>query len=239
LEGGGIHVLSEYGIEGQGFKFSETGVVLYPVIYQFCANWAKKKAEVPANIDELNKFCGMRMLFDTESRSQLRELPEDHVTRYELVLAELIAHYGKPAGFMWRGRVTIEPFDENDPRVPRVERKFSTWRWCPAPDQGLQTNCDSSIVLSIDPDLGRGIVLFSTPALWQYAYARETGFSQPDPLFTLLHALQPKARELQRQLKQEAKDREARANAAREEKAAKKKAAKGIATSQQAPTKDL
>jgi hypothetical protein len=225
LEGGGYHVLSEYAIERQGFKFWDTGVLLYPVVYQFCANWDSRKREVPKDFDSLNRFCGMRMLFDTEARSQLAGLPDDHVTRYELVLAELIAHYGKPAGFMWRGRVTLEPLDQATEPVPRSERRFSTWRWCPARDHGLQPSCDASIILSIDPDAGRGIVLFSTPALWQYAYARETGDAQPDQLFTLLHALQPKQRELFRQKKaaaREAAEQKAGRNEAAQENAAKK-----------------
>jgi hypothetical protein len=40
----------------------------------------------------------------------------------------------------------------------------------------------------------RGIVLFSTPALWQYAHARESIGEDvedrpPDPLYALLHGL--------------------------------------------------
>jgi hypothetical protein len=237
VKGGGFHVLSEYSLEGQGFKFSETGVLLYPVVYQFCAHWTRKEAEVPENIDELHKFCGMRMLFDTESRAQLRGLPDDHVTRFELVLAELIANYGKPAGYLSRGRVSIEPLDGTRTRAV-TERKFATWRWCPAPVQGLETRCDSSIVLSIDPDYGHGILLFSSPALWQYAFARETGSSQPDPLFTLLHALQPKERERMRQLKataeKAARERAEKIKLARAENAARKKAAREKAATEKA-----
>jgi hypothetical protein len=194
FEGGGFHVLSEYYIESQGFKFPGTGVVLSPVVYQFCANWKSEFRDVPKDIEQLNKFCGVRMLFDTETRAQLRDLPEDHVTRYDLVLAELISHFGKPANFTWRGHVLIEPVSATAGHVPRGERKFDTWRWCPAPPDGLMTRCVSSIVLTLDPDLGRGIVLLSTPELWQYAAARENGPAQPDPLYTLLHALSLKYR---------------------------------------------
>lgn len=193
-DGDGFHVLSEYMIESQGFKLPETGVVLHPIVYQFCANWSSVRRRVPKNFDELNKFCGMRMLFETETRAQLRRLPEDHVTRFDLVLAELISRYGKPANFSWRGRVTVEPVDGPAVNSPGADRKFSTWRWCPAPRDGLMTRCESSIVLSIDPDLGRGIVLFSTSAVWKYAWARETSDMGPDPLYTLLHALSLKNR---------------------------------------------
>lgn len=194
LEGGGFHVLSEYRIDGQGFRYKESGVLMFPVIYQFCANWDSTKKEVPKNFDELNRFCGMRMLFDTESTEQLRALPPDHVTHYDLVLAELIAQYGKPAGFLKRGRVTIETQNENnnDPEDNRSaeDRKFSTWRWCPAADRSLATRCDASIVLSIDPASGRAVVLFSTPALWEYAYARQHSTEGGDPLFAVMHARQ-------------------------------------------------
>jgi hypothetical protein len=193
-DGDGFHLLSEYLIESQGYKFPGTGVVLHPVVYQFCANWHSMRNKVPKNFDELNKFCGMRMLFDTESTAELRALPGDHVTRYDLVLAELMARFGKPANFSWRGRVTIESVDGPASFLPSDDRRFSTWRWCPAPRDGLMTRCDASIVLSIDPDVGRGIVLFSTPALWEYAYARESGSGSPDPLYTLMHALSFKHR---------------------------------------------
>lgn len=202
-DGDGFHLLSEYLVEGQGFKLPGTGVVLHPVVYQFCANWHSMRNKVPKNFDEYNKFCGMRMLFDTESVSDLRELPADHVTRYDLVFAELISRYGKPANFTWRGRVTIEPVDGPPSHVPTDDRRFNTWRWCPAPRDGLMTRCDASIVLSIDPDVGRGIVLFSTAALWEFAYARESTRSSPDPLYTLMHALSFKHRAQQAQRNKE------------------------------------
>jgi hypothetical protein len=202
-DGDGFHLLSEYMVESQGFKYPGTGVVLHPIVYQFCANWHSMRNKVPKNFDELNKFCGMRMLFDTESTADLRELPEDHVTRYDLVLAELIARFGKPANFTWRGRVTVESIDGPPVFKSTDDRKFNTWRWCPAPRDGLMTRCDASIVLSIDPDIGRGIVLFSTPALWEYAYARESGGASPDPLYTLMHALSFKHRAEQTQRQEE------------------------------------
>jgi hypothetical protein len=197
-------------------------VLLYPVVYQFCANWQSHTKDAPANFERLNKFCGMRMLFDTETRVQLRALPQDHVSRYDLVLAELIANYGKPNGYLVRGRVTLEPLDE-EVKPERHDRKFSTWRWCPPPEDDLETRCRSSIILSIDPEQGRAVVLFSSPELWQYAYAREEGSARPDPLFTLLHALQPKAREEERQLLEARRkarlERAAKSKAAREAKA--------------------
>lgn len=185
-EGAGFHVLSEYKVDSQGFRFTDSGVILHPVLYQFCAHWNGVERVEPKNFDELNKFCGMRMLFDTESLAQLRDLPDDHVTRYELVLAELISRYGKPAKFLMRGKVSIHTLDDDTREYSADDRKFSSWRWCPAKDRSMKTSCDASIVLSIDPEAGRGVVIFATPPLWQYAWASQD-MNGNDALFALMH----------------------------------------------------
>jgi hypothetical protein len=190
-DGGGMYVLSEYSIEDQGFRFGDAeSVMLYPVVYQFCANWSggtRKRGELPPDFDALNKFCGVRMLFETESRQQLVSLPPDHVTNYDRVLKKLLAMYGKPKGWLQRGRVLIEQFDGDDPN-DLSERRFTVWRWCPALDRGLKTECTASVTLSLEPETGKGSVLYSTPLLWEYAYARENFGFKGDRLFKLLHA---------------------------------------------------
>jgi len=186
-EGAGFHLMSEYKIAGQGFKFTGSGVTLHPVIYQFCAHWNAVEREEPENFNELNQFCGMRMLFDTETLEQLRALPEDHVTHYDLVLNELISRYGKPAKFLTRGKVIVQAVDE--PATidkPVRDREFSSWRWCPAMDRAMTTRCPSSIILSVDPEAGKGVVLFATPAMWEYAYA-SNDMEEDDPLFAVMH----------------------------------------------------
>lgn len=189
FNGGGVYVLSEYVIEGQGFRFGEgdDGVVLHPVVYQFCANWTgNRKKGAPPNFDELNKFCGMKFMFQSESREQLRKLPSDYVTTYDRVLDKLLAKYGRPKGYLRRGQVIIETVegDSTDPS----DRKFSIWRWCPAVGDGLRTSCTASVVLWLDPATGVGTVLYSTPLLWEFAYARENYGFKGDPLFKVLHA---------------------------------------------------
>jgi len=187
-EGGGFYVLSEYSIDGQGFRYGNDAdaVLLHPVIYQFCANWDDTKKIVPEDFDQLNQFCGVRLLFRTETREQLQHLPGDHVTNYDRVLETLLKQYGKPRGFMQRGRVVIETMEGESSNA--VDREFSIWRWCPARDRSLHTSCTASVVLSVDPDAGIGTVLYSTPLLWQYAYARHNGGFKDDRLFRMLHA---------------------------------------------------
>ncbi len=192
FEGGGVYVLSEYSIDDQAFRFGNEGdgVVLHPVIYEFCANWqgSRKKAgkAAPDNFDDLNRFCGMRFEFQSETREQLRKLPGDYVTAYDRVLDKLLAKYGRPKGFLRRGQVIIETAegDSTDPS----DRRFSIWRWCPAVENGFHTDCKASVTLSLNPVTGKGTVLYAAPLLWEFAYARENNGFKGDPLFRLLHA---------------------------------------------------
>ncbi|HTU67984.1 MAG TPA: hypothetical protein VMF52_18690 [Steroidobacteraceae bacterium] len=193
FEGGGTYVLSEYTIEGQGFRFGDEAdaVVLHPVVYEFCANWpgaVKNRGSEPPNFDELNKFCGVRFLFESETREQLRTLPAEHVTTYDRMLDKLIAKFGRPKGFLRRGRVLIETLDGDS--TDEADRKFSIWRWCPAVGDGFKTECTASVTLSLDPNTGQGSVLYATPLLWEYAYARENFGFKGDKMYRLLHAKQ-------------------------------------------------
>jgi hypothetical protein len=190
FEGGGYYVLSEFTIDGQGFRFGEESdaVVLHPVIYQFCANWDQSinKKVTPPNFDSLNKFCGVKFMFQSETREQLRKLPDDYVSNYDRMVEKLLAKFGRPEGFLRRGRVLIETLD-GDSADP-ADRKFSIWRWCPAKGNGLHTDCTASVVLSLDPSTGVGTVLYSTPLLWEFAYARENFGYKGDRLYRMLHA---------------------------------------------------
>jgi hypothetical protein len=187
-EGGGFYVLSEYTDLEQGARFGsgENSVLLYPVVYQFCANWRGPKRDVPPNFDEENQFCGMRLMFKSETREELRKLPRDHETTYDRVLEKLIVKFGKPANFLKTGRVLIEAGDGVLPE--QGDRKFNIWRWCPAADRALRTRCSASGVLARDPATGTGNVMYSTPLLWEYAFARQNYGFKGDPLFKMLHA---------------------------------------------------
>src|SRR5688572_12030812 len=85
---------------------------MHPVVYQFCSNCHGMRNSVPDRFKDLHRFCGALMLFDSESRAKVRELPPDHVTRYDLVLSELMSRYGKTEKFSRRGRVTVEYADD-------------------------------------------------------------------------------------------------------------------------------
>lgn len=188
FEGGGFYVLSEYAIPDQGFRFGEekNGVTIHPVVYQFCANWDETKKVVPQNFEAMNKFCGVRLHFQSETREELRKLPADHATVYDRMLERLLAKYGHPDRFVRRGQVVIET--EDGESTEPTDRKFSIWRWCPARDRAFHTECAASVSLSIDPKTGVGTVLYATPLLWEYAFARENNGFKGDKLFRVLHA---------------------------------------------------
>jgi hypothetical protein len=188
FEGGGFYVLSEYTIEDQGFRYGDEadGVVLHPIIYQFCANWDETKREVPPKFDEINKFCGVRLMFKTDNREELRGKPADYATNYDRMLEKLIAKFGKPANYTKRGTVVIETLEGDS--SDQADRKFRIYRWCPASDtKGLHTECAASVVMSMDPATGVGTVLYSTPLLWEFAYARQKN-TRGDRLYKMLHA---------------------------------------------------
>jgi hypothetical protein len=191
-QGGGFYILSEYNIPGQGFRWGDEsdGVVIHPVVYQFCANWPAsiKKKVPPPNFDALNKLCGMRLMFQSESAEELAKLPADHETVYDRMLDKLLAKFGPPAHFSRRGQVIIETHEgEIDAIGESAARKFSVWRWCPPVYNGFHTSCKASVTLSIEPATGQGQVLYSTPLLWEYAWARENNGFKGDRLFKLLH----------------------------------------------------
>ena len=189
-EGGGFYVLSEYAIPEQGFRMGDEkdGVVLHPVVYQFCANWhgSVRKKEAPPNFDENNKLCGVRLQFQSETREELAKLPADHATSYDRMVELLFKKFGRPANFVRRGQVIIET--EDGESTNSAERKFSIYRWCPANDRAFHTHCKASVTLSINPTTGLGTVLYATPMLWEYAFARENNGFKGDRLFKLLHA---------------------------------------------------
>ncbi len=186
-EGGGFYVLSEYAIEGQGFQYgADDSVQFHPVVYQFCANWYGKNKEPPPDFDALNRFCGVKLMFQSETREQLAKLPGGHVTNYDRVLDKLVERFGRPSGISRRGRVVVETI-EGESRSA-ADRKFRIYRWCPALDRGLHTDCKASVVLTLDPVTGMGTVLYATPLLWEFAYARENNGYKGDRLFRMLHA---------------------------------------------------
>lgn len=183
---GGFRLLMEVVIPDQGFRFPQTGVVMYPVTYQFCAQWQGQTSKPPESIIDEMELCGIRMVFRSETLQEAEDLPEDRLTTYELVLEQLIRRYGKPTGYFKQERVVVDTGDGKyaDPR----QRRFKTWRWCPPVGFTFVPSCEASIVLGFNPESGNGAIFYVTAPVWEFALAREQNVKGSDPLYRLLHA---------------------------------------------------
>ncbi len=185
VQGRGFHLFSEFVVPNQGFRFESTGVVLYPVTYQFCARWDGQSSKPPEDILQRMELCGMRMVFKSQTFAELATLEDEQLTNYELVLEELIRKFGKPAKYFRKERVVIETSEGKiaDAR----QRRFKTWRWCPPVGFSFVPTCDASIVLGFSPESGNGVILYATPSVWEFADARENTTPGSDPMYKFLH----------------------------------------------------
>jgi len=191
-EGQGFHTLAEYYVAAQGVRFGDAGALLFPVFYQFCAQWRGFSGEVPADIQERMTFCGMRMLFRSQTPEQVvaSENADDVVTtNYDRVLQALIEAYGEPDDYEKRGLVIIATPDAKFVQ-PRA-RRFNEWRWCSLHgDRDIAPDCEASVVLALDSTTGWGVVLYATRPVWEFAYARQHGGTGGDALYRLLTGLE-------------------------------------------------
>jgi hypothetical protein len=173
-EGGGFYVL--LGVLRSRVRPFVTGrshgVVPHPIVYQFCANWDDTKKVVPEKFDEMNKFCGVRLLFRSESREQLRKLPGDYVTNYDRIPADGCSRdsaspTASSIAAAWSSRrMQGESSDAVGPQVQHLAlvpgaRSLAAHQL--HRQRGLVTG---------SPRPALGTVLYSTPLLWEYAYAR-------------------------------------------------------------------
>lgn len=181
-EGEGYHALAEYIIPEQGFHLRNADVMLHPVTYMFCANWAHRE---PKSLHDELKLCGIRFYFRSENEAELTAVSDDVLTNYERVLDWLRAEHGDPERYSRRGRVIIRT--PNEVIAPPRKRRFRRWEWCSVRGRELAPSCDASIVLTIDLQSGTGMVLFVTAPAYAFAYARRYGGADDDPMYQLLH----------------------------------------------------
>jgi hypothetical protein len=188
-EGDLYHAVAQYNIEDQAFRFESSGVLLYPVIYQFCTRWHGDGAKPPADFNQQLKFCGMRMIFKSETEQELQDKGPDYVSQSQRVLKTLIKMYGTPEKYSLRGLVSVG--DPNDAKAgEHAKLHAENWRWCPAVDTDIApSTCEASVVYSFDPVTAKGLILYVTKPIWEFADARETGGFAGEPLYKTLHNL--------------------------------------------------
>jgi len=188
-EGEGFHTLAEYYVAAEGIQFGDSGAFLFPVFYQFCAQWRGFSGEVPEDIQNRMSFCGMRMLFRSQTQEEVAASGNEVVTNYDRILQALIEAYGEPEDYEKRGLVIIATPDSKF--VQPRDRRFDEWRWCSLHgDQDIAPNCKASVVLALDSSTGWGVVLYATRPVWEFAYARQHGGAGGDALYRLLTGLE-------------------------------------------------
>jgi hypothetical protein len=183
----GFHLLAEFVVPNQGFRFKGGAVDFYPVTYLFCAKWHGQTSKPPKGIENELRLCGARMVFSSQTEEQVRQMSDSQLTGYELVLEDLVRLYGKPYLYFRRPRVIVET--EGGMAAEPRKRSFKVHRWCPPVAGGWVPSCEASIVMGMSPESGQGVVLYATPAIWAFARAREYNVRGRDPLYDFLYAL--------------------------------------------------
>ena len=191
VEGIGYHALAEYYVDSQGFRISDkvrdTKTVLFPITYQFCANWGGFSNKLQGDALEKLQLCGVRLHFRSETAVEEQAITDyEYVTSAKRVLNWLLANYGEPEGFVRKGNVIIG-IPEFMPQNAARKSRHDNWHWCGPKADEVAPSCAASIVYTFDSETGRGQVIMLTPEVWLYAHARRYGGTEDDPLYRVLH----------------------------------------------------
>lgn len=191
IQGEGFHALTEYYVDSQGFRLNDSArqakTVLFPITYQFCAQWVGFSNQLRGDVLQQLRLCGARLFFQSETARQESEIRDfDYVTSARRVLNWLIANHGDPEGYERKGTVIVGIPDAPLPIAQRKSR-YDNWYWCRPKIDDMTPRCDASIVYTFDSETGRGQVILLTAPVWMYAHARRFGGSEDDPLYRVLH----------------------------------------------------
>lgn len=163
-----LTLVSQHRIDAQGFRIA--GVTTYPITHYFCGQWRELLEAAPPDLEQRMGYCGIRLDFESENRSTLETLPNDHVTHYQRLLRHLILTYGKPYGY--KGNVSV--YDAND-STRAARREFpSRYRWCTKLDSIFAPKCDVKMTLTFEAESGRGSLLMAAAPLVQFAEAQRS-----------------------------------------------------------------
>jgi hypothetical protein len=202
VNGLGYHALAEYYVDSQGFRLKHESpqpkreqtssapakTVLFPITYQFCAQWNATTSNVKGDMLELMELCGVRLHFRSETELEQKGIRDpDYVTGARRVLDWLIDNHGVPEKYVNRGSVSVIGVDTKPEAVKERETRFDNWFWCSPQIDAVAPDCDASIVYTFDSETGRGQVIYLTPEVWTYAHARRYGGAEDDPLYRILH----------------------------------------------------
>jgi hypothetical protein len=172
----GNYVFAEYGKRG-GQWIQASGAYLDPLTYMFC--WFGHD-RLPPQLKPEMRLCGVRMKFHSETA--------DPDTNYDRILALLIRFHGYPQGYdPSRSRITSPNEPEGIAQRPPFDKgRFRDWRWCPIKGEDKAPRCVAAVVLMFDPATRSGEVVYATPLLYAFAWARHWNGAKDNNIWATL-----------------------------------------------------
>jgi hypothetical protein len=176
LEGEGSFALAEYYFDRDRNPWVRQKVDLFIISYLFCSRW--QGPYLPRTVKSRLKLCGARLMFRSETSDD---------SNFDRLLRQLIALHGEPEGYERSGRITVETEDERLTTPEKPMPDFIRYRWCGVTAPALRPSCEATVTLAFDAKTGEGTVLYATPQMYDYAYARHQTSDENNELYVLLN----------------------------------------------------
>ena len=188
VEGAGSHAVAEYYQRQDRNPWQAAGVSAVGVTYLYCAKG--NGDHLPKPMQKHLSLCGARAYFESDTDEVRDLMGPNHQTNLQRLLRKLVADHGVPPGYSVRGQVLLEALDTQPQGKPLAEtgERVTAYRWCGLKLDGraLHPNCPATVTLLFDGSTGRGLVLYATPPLYDYAWARHEMGDTENEMFVLL-----------------------------------------------------
>ena len=188
VEGAGSHAVAEYYQRLDRNPWLGDGVSAVGVTYLYCAKG--NGDHLPKPLQKSLALCGARAYFESDTDEVRDLMGPNHQTNLQRLMRKLVADHGVPPGYSLRGQVLLEELgsqSEGKP-FPEAGERMTAYRWCGLKLDGrdMHPPCPATLTLLFDGSTGRGLVLYATPPLYDYAWARHDMGDTENELFVLL-----------------------------------------------------
>jgi hypothetical protein len=188
VEGAGTYALAEYYLRSDTNPWQGAGVGLIGVTYMYCASGVGN--HLPTPLRKNLGLCGARAYFTSDTDELKAQLGADHQSNLDRLLRKLVAEHGMPPGYKPRGSITIDALEPDGAALPAPAggEQLRAWRWCGLKEAGssLTPPCPATLTLVFDGSKGTGMLLYATPPMYAYAWARHEMGDAENELFVLL-----------------------------------------------------
>jgi hypothetical protein len=191
VEGEGSYALGEYYFNQDRNPWVAQRIELATISYLFCAR--AESWYVPRPLKKHLKLCGVRVLFRSDTERQLASREVGYESNFDRILRQLVAEHGEPPGYERHGRITIESEDQRLSSPEKRKPVYALYRWCGTDEasRSLRPTCPATVTLSLEAVTGMGTILYATPVVYDYAYARHQMKDDNNELYVLLNSDHP------------------------------------------------